>query len=58
MIWKYMEMLCCLGPGVQEGVAGQMGINVTGMFLLAYLCDVLSVSLLNQVYRLGVQKST
>jgi hypothetical protein len=42
----------CLGPGVQEGVAGQMGINGAGMFLLAYLSDVLSVSLLNQVYRL------
>jgi hypothetical protein len=37
---------------VQEGVAGQMGINVTGLFLLACLCDVLSVPLLNQVYRL------
>ena len=39
---------------MQEGVARQMGVNVTGLFLLAYLCDVLSVPLLNQVYRLGV----
>ena len=31
-----------------------MGVNVTGLFLLAYLCDVLSVPLLNQVYRLQV----
>ena len=37
---------------MQEGVARQMGVNVTGLFLLAYLCDVLSVPLLNQVYRL------
>ena len=36
---------------MQEGVARQMGVNVTGLFLLAYLCDVLSVQLLNQVYR-------
>ena len=28
-----------------------MGVNVTGLFLLAYLCDVLSVPLLNQVHR-------
>ena len=33
-----------------------MGVNVTGLFLLAYLCDVLSVPLLNQVYRLRVPK--
>ncbi len=39
---------------MQEGVARQMGVNVTGLFLLAYLCDVLSVPLLNQVYRLQV----
>ena len=37
---------------MQEGVARQMGVNVTGLFLLAYLCDVLSVPLLSQVYRL------
>jgi len=41
---------------VQEGVARQMGVNVTGLFLLAYLCDVLSVPLLNQVYRRPVPK--
>ena len=35
-----------------RGVARQMGINVTDLFLLACLCDVLSVPLLNQVYRL------
>ena len=35
-----------------KGVARQMGINVTDLFLLACLCDVLSVPLLNQVYRL------
>ena len=33
-----------------------MGINVTGLFLLAYLCDVLSVPLLNQVYRRSAPK--
>ena len=38
-------------------VAWQMGINVSGLFLLAGLCDVLSVPLLNQVYRLGAEKS-
>ena len=37
---------------MQEGIAGHMGINVRGLFLLACLCDVLSVPLLNQVYRL------
>ena len=30
-----------------------MGRDVTGLFLLAALCDVLSVPLLNQVYRLS-----
>ena len=45
---------------MQEGVAGQMGINVRGLFLLACLCDVLSVPLLNQVRqatRLKVKKN-
>ena len=37
---------------VCKGVARQMRINVTDLFLLACLCDVLSVPLLNQVYRL------
>ena len=36
-----------------KGVARQMRKNVTDLFLLACLCDVLSVPLLNQVYRLG-----
>ena len=34
---------------VCKGVARQMRINVTDLFLLACLCDVLSVPLLNQV---------
>ena len=38
-------------------IAGQMGTNVTGLFLLACLCDVLSVALLNQVYRLVALKA-
>jgi len=60
MIWKYMEMLflSLSKPWCARGVARQMEINVTGLFLLACLCDVLSVPLLNQVYRLGAKKST
>ena len=37
---------------VPVAVQALVGINVTDLFLLACLCDVLSVPLLNQVYRL------
>ena len=54
MIWKCMEMLFLSLSKLwcARKVARQMGINVTDLFLLACLCDVLSVPLLNQVYRL------
>ena len=50
MLFLSLSKLLCA-----RGVARQMGINVTDLFLLACLCDVLSVPLLNQVYRLGAE---
>ena len=52
-----MEMLFLSLPKLwcARGVARQMGIDVADLFLLACLCDVLSVPLLNQVYRLRAE---